>query len=123
MAIPLDPQRGQGRFRTSGRGSSRSRGIRVPETQYGIKLQYQANPYYVQRRAALEHESLRKKPRSRKNPKSKGRSGETKEDEKIAEARDGETPGRRMKCGLECAMPSPVRDDSAMSHLMSAQLG
>ena len=68
MAISLDPRRDQGRFRTSGRGSSRSPGIRVPETLYGIKLQYQANPYCVHWRAALEHESLRKKPETAKRP-------------------------------------------------------
>ena len=30
MAIPLDPSKGQGPLKTSGRGSRRSRGKRVP---------------------------------------------------------------------------------------------
>ena len=35
MAIPLDPRRGQGRFRTSGRGGRRSRGKHIFVTSYG----------------------------------------------------------------------------------------
>ena len=97
MAIPLDPRRGQGHFRSSGRGSSRSRGIRVPETLYGISCNTRrTHTSYIGEQRWNTKASERSREAER-TPSLRAGVARRRRKKKKAEAREGERPGIGLK--------------------------